>query len=266
MLLYAAWSVLLSRLSGQTDVVVGVPVANRRQAEVEGLIGFFVNTLALRVSVDLGSSVAQLLEQVRELTLAGVAYQDVPFEQVVEDLNPPRSLAHGPLFQTLLVLQNAPTSSIELPGLRLLGQDVEAGAAKVDLTLLLQENGERLCGALNYASDLFDASTIQRWIGHLEVLLDAIADDPQRPVAELPLLAPAERQALLQEFGAPRASFAEPTLIHARFQAQAALTPDAIAVEYEGDTLSYAQLNARANRLAHRLRAEGVGPDRLVGL
>ncbi|MCD0252382.1 AMP-binding protein, partial [Xanthomonas campestris pv. campestris] len=271
MVLAAAWSLLLSRLSGQAEVVVGVPVANRQRTEVEGLIGFFVNTLALRLPVDAAWTTDALLAHTREVVLSGFAHQDMPFEQVVEALQPTRSLSYSPVFQTMLVLQNTPPAQAALEGLTLSSLPLESRTAQFDLTLVLQEDQDGICGLLNYASDLFDAATMQRWIGHLEVLLDAMVASPQKAVGALPLLRPAQRRELLEGFNATEAAYPTQALAHELFEAQVARTPDALAVEAHPACAvvtrwTYAELDARANRLAYALRAEGVGPDARVAL
>ncbi|MEB1300204.1 amino acid adenylation domain-containing protein [Xanthomonas campestris pv. campestris] len=267
MVLAAAWSLLLSRLSGQTDVVIGTPLANRQRAELEGLIGFFVNTLALRLPVDAAWTTDELLTHTRETVLSGFGHQDVPFEQVVEALQPARSLSYSPVFQAMLSLNNTPDAGeLSLDGLHLetLAQPHET--THFDLSLSLAEVEGGLVGGLEYASDLFDAATMQRWIGHLEVLLDAMVTSPQTAVGALPLLRPAQRRELLEDFNATGAAYPEQALVHALFEAQVACTPDAMAVDAENVRWTYAELNARANHLAYALRAQGVSPDARVAL
>ncbi|WP_235582320.1 condensation domain-containing protein, partial [Rhizobacter sp. Root1221] len=166
MVLYAAWSVLLSRLSGQDDVVVGTPVANRLRTEVEPLIGFFVNTLALRLQLQPDEDVASLLKRVKATTLTAYGHQELPFEQVVEALNPPRSLAHSPVFQALFVLQNTPAAVVRAASLQFEPVPVPVTRSRFDIALMLEEQGERMEGSLNYATDLFDRDTVERWAGH----------------------------------------------------------------------------------------------------
>ena len=269
MTLLAAWSILLSRLSNQSQVVVGTPVANRPRQETEALIGFFVNTLALRVDVQAHSRVDQLLAQIKAITLDAYSHQDLPFEQVVEALQPERSLAHSPLFQAMLVLGDTPRDQVlALPGLELTPLPQATGTTQVDLSLSLNDDGESIHGQFEYATDLFDESTIQRWSRHLLQLLDALLGDVAQPLANLPLLDAEQRQQLLETFNPPQAVLDEnPQRLPQRvFEAQAALTPDAVALVCAGQTLGYAELNARANRIAHRLIALGVRPDDTVGL
>jgi amino acid adenylation domain-containing protein len=246
-------------------LVIGTPVANRPRVELEGLIGFFVNTLALRVQLEDELSVAALVRRVKELTLTAYGHQEVPFEQVVEALQPPRSLSQSPLFQVMLVLQNAPSSELRLSGLSLAAQELPSAAA-FDLALMLTEVGPRIVGSFTYASDLFDRSTIERWVEHFQAVLNAMVADANQRISEIGLLTDRERRRVLETFNATQAAYPSDKLIHELFEAQVERTPDAVAVEYEAQHLTYAQLNARANQLAHYLHERGVGPDRLVGL
>ncbi|WP_207291188.1 non-ribosomal peptide synthetase [Pseudomonas sp. FW300-N2C3] len=269
MTLLGAWSILLSRLSNQPQVVVGTPVANRPRRETEALIGFFVNTLALRIDVQAHSRVDQLLEQIKATTLDAYSHQDLPFEQVVEALQPERSLGHSPLFQAMLVLGNTPRDqALELPGLSLAPLPQPTGTTQFDVSLSLNDDGDCISGQFEYATDLFDESTIARWGQHLLHLLDALLDDATQPLATLPLLGDAQRQQLLETFNPAGAALDEsPSRFpHVVFEAQASLTPDAVALVCAGETLSYAELNAQANRVAHGLIALGVQPDDTVGL
>jgi amino acid adenylation domain-containing protein len=267
MTLLCGWSVLIARLSGQNDLAIGTPVANRQHAEVEALIGFFVNTLALRVTLDGDPSVAQLLEHVKAATLSAYAHQDLPFEQVVEAVKPARSMSHSPVFQVMLALNNTPKAdAVTLPGLSLSPVIRPAETTQFDLTLSLTETGDTITGNLEYAFDLFDAATIQRWTGHLQTLLAAmIADDRQR-ISRLPMLTPAEIQRIVADWNRTGANFPQHDGLHRLFEQQAAQTPEAAAVACAGRTLSYVELNAQANRLAHYLRQRGAGPEVLIGL
>jgi amino acid adenylation domain-containing protein len=266
MVLHAAWALLMSRLSGQADVVIGVPVANRQRREVEGLIGFFVNMLALRVQVQAHSSVGELVQQVKELTLQAYSHQDAPFEQVVEAVQPPRHLNHTPLFQVALVLQNTPQEELRLPGLSLQTEPLEVVTEQFDLTLELQESGECIEGRLSYASDLFERATIERWVGHFRCLVAAMAQDMHSPIGRLPLLSEAERERLLVQWNDTAVEYGREGLIHELFEEQVRRSPQAPAVVYEDQQLSYGQLNAKANQLAHYLRSQGVGPEQRVGI
>ncbi|MGV7211556.1 non-ribosomal peptide synthase/polyketide synthase [Oxalobacteraceae bacterium A2-2] len=269
MTLLASWAALLSRLSGQQEVVIGTPHANRARSELENMIGFFVNTLALRIDLGGSPSVATLLERVRQHTLAAQQNVDIPFEQVVEQVRPVRSLAHSPLFQAMFVWQGAAQAAPVLEGLATRSMELpHGGTAKFDISLGLHEQDGRIEGGVEYATALFDAATVARYLGYWRTLLEAMVADAGQPVDRLPLLQAAERSAIIDGFNAPATAPAAigQACIHALFEAQVARTPDAPALLVEGQTLSYAELNARANRLAHHLRSLGVRPDQRVAL
>lgn len=264
MTLLAAFNVLLHRYSGMADVVVGSAIANRNQAELENLIGFFVNTLVLRTDLSGNPTIRELLRRVREVTLGAYAHQDLPFERLVEDLQPPRDPSYNPLFQVMLVLQNAPKSAVELPGLTLTPLPIPCETAKLDLTLYLEELEADLVATLEYNTDLFAASTIQRMADQFQVVLDGMITHPDRHLSELPLLTPSEQQ-LFVEWNQTQADYPH-TWIHHCFEAQVERTPDAVAVVFANQALTYRELNARANQLAHHLQALGVQPETLVGI
>jgi len=266
MTLYTAWSILLAKLSGQEDVVLGMPVANRGRTELEGLIGCFVNTLALRIRLKDEYCVTDLLRQVKESMLSAHAHQDVPFEKVVEALKPTRSLSHSPLFQVMLVVQNAPRGAMELSGLTLVEEAVPLHTAQFDLLLSLHERGEDICGNLNYARDLFDGTTIERWVTYLKAVLRQMVEDPSIKISALQLVSEGERHQLIKAFNATQARYPNDKLIHELFEEQVYRTPDAVAVFYEEQPLTYAELNRKANKVARYLRSEGIGPDQLVGI
>ncbi|PHM22405.1 non-ribosomal peptide synthetase [Xenorhabdus ehlersii] len=266
MTVLSAWSLVLARLSGQDEIVIGIPVANRPQHELEGLIGFFVNTLALRVTFHDGFNVADLLAQVRERALAAYAHQDLPFEQVVEALQPERSLSYNPLFQVMLALNNTPTQALALPGLQLMTIAQDHRNAHFDLTLSLSETETDLIGELEYATDLFDTATVERMVGYLTHVLTAMVTDETQRITTLPMLPASERQQLLVDFNATQADFPQDALIHQLFEAQAAQHPDTLAVVYEDQLLSYGELNQRANQLAHYLITLGVHQDDRVAI
>ncbi|WP_141753450.1 non-ribosomal peptide synthetase, partial [Duganella sp. HH101] len=266
MTLTAAFNILLSRYAGQDDICIGTPIANRSRSETEGLIGFFVNTLVLRTQVDSGANFLQLLELVRRNTLDAYAHQDVPFEQLVEVLKPERHTSYTPLFQVMLVLQNTPMGALTLPGLTLQGLEAEGVQAKFDLTLTFTEGAEHLNGNISYNTDLFEPSTMARMAAHFTRLVEAIVADPQRRIQDLDMLGDAERRQLLVEWNDTASGVAPSGTIHALFEQRAAASPESVALEYEDASLTYGELNARANRLAHHLRTLGVGPDVLVGL
>ncbi|HEV2727753.1 MAG TPA: condensation domain-containing protein, partial [Solirubrobacterales bacterium] len=270
MTLLAGFQALLHRYTGQTDIVVGSPVAGRNRAEVEPLIGFFVNTLALRADLSGGPSFGELMRRVREVSLGAYAHQEVPFERVVEALGVGRELSRSAVFQAAFTMQGeAAEAALSLPGLTLSRVATETVTAKFDLTLFVEDAGNHLRGYLEYNTELYEAATARRLSAHLASLLSAACPDPSRPLRSLPLLSAAERRRLVSELaGGPR-SFprSDPALRpHAAFERHAALTPGATALLCEGESLSYAELNARANRLARHLRALGVGPESRVAL
>ena len=266
MTLAAALNVLLARYSGQTDICIGTPIANRTRAELEPLIGFFVNTLVLRTQIDRTQSFVTLLEQVRTTALQAYAHQDLPFEHLVEAVNPTRQLSHTPLFQVMLVLQNAPMDSLRLPGLTLSSMQVEGTTAQFDLTVDLVEAEGQFYGTVGYSTDLFDTATIERLTSHYIRLLDGIVADPTVRVRDFTMLSVAERTQLLVEWNATATDSPATQMIQDLFEAQVERTPEAMAVVYEDQQLTYGELNRRANQLARYLRTVGVGPDALVGL
>ncbi|HTJ89099.1 MAG TPA: amino acid adenylation domain-containing protein [Acidocella sp.] len=266
MTLMAGWAALLGRLSGQTDVVIGTPVANRGRAEIENLIGFFASTLALRIDLSACPSVALLLAQVKGQVLAAQKHQDIPFEQVVEIARPVRSLAHSPLFQVMFAWNNFAEEMPPLPGLDVQLVPSAQRMAKFDLTLSLWETGTKISGGLVYATSLFEPQTIARYLGYLRTVLEAMVADDTLTLDRLPLLSASERHQLLYAWNAPQAPFPADRCVHELFEAQAAQCPDAIALVFEDQQLSYAELNRRANRLAHYLRELGVGPDLRVAI
>jgi len=266
MVLLAAYQVLLSRWSGQQDVVVGTAIAGRTRPETEGLIGFFVNTLTLRTELSGDPSIRELLGRVRETTLGAYAHQDLPFEKLVEVLQPVRDLSRHPVFQVMLVLQNQPQEELDLPGLRASWFDREHVTSKLDLSLeVVEAQGDLRC-FFEYATDLFDGSTIERMAGHFQILLEGIVADPMQRLSELSLLPARERHQLLVEWNATSAAYPHDKCLHELFAEQAARTPEAVAVVYEDRELSYGELDKRSNQLAHHLRSRGVGPETIVGI
>ncbi|HEX8472817.1 MAG TPA: non-ribosomal peptide synthase/polyketide synthase [Pyrinomonadaceae bacterium] len=266
MTLMAVFDVLLSRYSGQRDISIGTPVANRNRAEVENLIGFFVNTLVIRTDLSGDPTFRELLRRVREVSLAAYAHQDMPFEKLVEELHPVRSMSHTPLFQVMFILQNAPLGKLELPGLELHSFEIEGNRVKFDLTLALEETDGRLNARLDYDATLFDADTIARMSGHVQTLLEAVVNDPEQRIAALPMLTAAETRQLLVEWSGDGVGFSQGECLHRLFERQAARTPESVAVVFEHRQMTYAELNADANRLASRLRDSGVGTETLVGI
>ncbi|WP_460095607.1 amino acid adenylation domain-containing protein [Pseudomonas sp. H3_E03] len=267
MVLLASFQALLHRYSGQSDIRVGVPIANRNRVETEGLIGFFVNTQVLKAEVDPQQRFSALLAQVKQEAIGAEAHQDLPFEQLVEALRPERNLSHSPLFQVLYNHQSVARQALPaLPGLVIKTQDWESQTAQFDLTLDTLEAEGELSAALTYATDLFDASTVQRLAEHWLNLLHGIVADPRQRVGELPLLTAAEQQQHIAQWNPAPRSFPGEACLHQRIAEQARLRPGAVALRFNAQTLTYGELNAQANRRAHQLIAHGVGPDVLVGL
>ncbi len=264
--LLAAFQTLLMRYSGQHDIVVGSPIAGRTRTETEDLIGFFANTLALRTDLSGDPSLRELLARVREVTLGAYEHQDVPFEKLVEELQPERTLSHAPLFQVMFSLQDTRSKVLNLHELSLGSVSIDTGTSKFDLTLLMSEGAEGLNGRLEYNIDLFDEATITRMLTHFEVLLKGIAIDPNQRLSQLPLLTVAEQRQLLVEWNSTAAEYPQDRCAHHLFEAQAALTPDAVAVTFDHYQLTYRQLNERANQLARYLTQQGVGPEARVGI
>lgn len=266
MTLLAAFKALLYRYTGQEDILVGSPIASRNRSEIETLIGFFVNTLVLRTDLTGNPTFQELLARIREVTLGAYAHQEVPFEKLVEELQPERNLSHSPLFQVMFAWQNASEFALELPGLSWKGQQVHAGTANFDLTLELEVTTTGIKGWFEYSVDLFEAATIARMASHFQNLLAGIAANPAARLSDLPFLAEAERQQLLFEWNHTQFDRLEDNCVHRLFEAQAARTPDAVAVQFECQSLTYQELNERANQLAHYLRSCGVNSDAIVGI
>ncbi|MFA8408516.1 amino acid adenylation domain-containing protein [Burkholderia pseudomallei] len=267
MTLLSSWAAVLGRLSGQEEVVIGSPVAGRNRTEVEALIGFFVNTLALRLDLSSEPTVGELLKRTKAQVLSAQAHQDLPFDQVVERVKPPRSTAHPPLFQVMFVWQNMPAGELTIPGLTIRAVETPLQTAQFELTLSLQEAGDDIVGHLNYASALFDESTVRRYVTYWCRLLEGMtAGAADQTIVGLPLLDEAERKQVVYAWNATERDYPIEQCIHQLFEAQVDRKPEAIALTFEGQRLSYAELNARANRLAHYLQGRGVGPDRLVAL
>ncbi|TMC24294.1 MAG: amino acid adenylation domain-containing protein, partial [Chloroflexi bacterium] len=273
--LLSAFAVLLARYSGQVDIAVGTPVANRNVAEIEGLIGLFVNTLVIRTDLADDPTFVQLLRTVSEVCLSAYAHQDIPFEKVVEALSPERNMSRTPLFQVMLVLQNTALQRemainqelADAPLVPLITTlKVESVTSKYDLTLSITRTEQGLYCALEYSTDLFEAETITRLLANFQTLLQGIVDNPQAHIFDLPLLSSAQREQLLLQWNATQTDFAQDVCVHQLFEQQVERTPDAVALVFEQQQLSYQQLNGQANQLARRLLKEGVGPDVLVGV
>jgi hypothetical protein len=266
MTLLAAFQTLLGRYTGQEDIVVGSPIANRSYAEIEPLIGFFVNTLALRCDLSGDPPFREVLQRVRESALGAYAHQDIPFEKLVEELHPERSLSHNPIFQVLFALQNVPLQALELPGLRLERVPLYTGTSMFDMSWFAIEVADGVLVRAEYNTDLFDESTIARTLGHFQTLLEGAVANPEQRIGNLPLLGEEERQQVLVDFNSTAVDYPLNVCLHQFFEAQVERTPDATALVFEEQQLTYRELNSRANQLAHRLRKLGVGPDDLVGV
>ncbi|BBC27200.1 non-ribosomal peptide synthetase [Pseudanabaena sp. ABRG5-3] len=267
MTLLTAFTVLLYRYSGQQDLVIGSPIANRNRVEIENLIGFFANTLPLRIKVDNNPTFEQLLTQVQAITLDAYSHQDLPFDLLVEELKIERHLSHNPIVQVIFALQNSPLPSIKLPNLEI-SQIVsfDSGSVRFDLEMHLWESPEGLRGDVVYSTDLFNSDTIQRLIGHFQTLLGGIVSNPQYRVAELPILTAEERQKILIEWQQTQTEYPRDKTIAQLFEEQVEKNPHAIAVVFGDQQLTYQELNQRANQLAHHLHTLGVTPNQLVGI
>ncbi len=266
MILLAAFSVFLYRYTGQEDVVVGCPIAGRAYTEQESLIGCFFNTLVLRTNLSGTPSFREVLQRVRTTSLEAYEHQEVPFEKLVEELHTVRDLSRPPLFQVMFALQNMPVASEGLQMLTLSSVEAESNTAKFDITLSLQETAHELKGYMEYNTDLFDTTTIERMLGHFQNLLEGIADDPAKCIDSLPLLSSAEQQQLLLGWNDTRTVYPKDTCIHQLFEAQVERSRQTVSLIYENEQLTYHELNQRANQVAHYLQSLGVGPEVLVGL
>ncbi len=262
----AAFKVLLSRYTGQVDLVVGTPIANRTRIETEGLIGFFVNALVLRTDLSGDPSFREFLGRVRETCLGAYGHQDLPFERLVEELHVIRDLSRNPLFQAMFVLHNVQPRPADLSGFELSPVECDGETAHFDLTLQIADAGQGLTATLIYNTDLFEADTVARMLGSFQMLLEALIAEPERRLSEAPILSEAELQQCWVDWNGARTDRIPELCVHRAFEAQVVRTPDAIALVSDAGQLTYADLNRRANRLAHRLRSGGVGPEVLVGV
>jgi amino acid adenylation domain-containing protein len=266
MTILAAFAALLGKYAGEETVVIGTPVANRPRRELESVIGFFANMLALRVDLTGDPTFRELLHQVRERCLEAYAHQELPFERLVEDLNPSRDLGRSPVFQVVFALQNYEQGVPDLPEIEVTSLPLDRERSKFDLALFAAERNGGLLLSFEFAADLFDASTVERMLGHLETLLQAAVSEPQRPLSKLPLLTDAQRYELLFGWNQTERPFPADRCVHELFEDEVEHRPDAIALSVDDQTISYRELNERANVLAHRLRGLGVGPEVLVGI
>ncbi|MBN1481964.1 amino acid adenylation domain-containing protein [candidate division KSB1 bacterium] len=266
MTLFAAFATLLYRYSNQDDFNIGTPIANRNRSETEGLIGFFVNNLVLRCRFDERPTFLELLQQVRRTALEGYAHQDIPFEMLVERLQPERDLSHSPLFQVVFVMQNTPMSGLELPGLSMAPVDSENKTAKFDLSLQAAESPDGISLEFEYNTDLFKPETIERMLQHIELLLQNMLMEPDQRVDDIKIIPENEEYRLLHEWNANDIEFPTDKCAHEVFEAHVLTHPDAVAAIYNEQQLTYSELNARANQLARHLRGQGIEPDQLVGI
>ncbi|ARU62806.1 hypothetical protein CBW65_18885 [Tumebacillus avium] len=266
MTLLAAFKTLLYRYTMQEDITVGSPIANRNKGEIEGLIGFFVNTLVMRTGVGGDLSFRDVLSRVKETAVGAFANQDLPFEKLVEELQPERNMSYSPLFQVMFALQNAPVPELKLSGLHLQAQELDSGTSKFDLSLYMMQKESGLLARFEYNTDLFDRATMERMGKHLHNLLDSILSDAGQTIATLPLLTAQEASLFAGEWNGPQADFPQEETVYSLFEAQAARTPDAPAVLFENQTLTFGELNARANQVARYLQKQGVTPQGLVGI
>ena len=266
MTLMAGLRVLLWRYSGQHDISIGTPIANRNRVETEGLIGFLANTLVMRKKMSVEATVSQMLSEEREVALGGYANQDVPYERVVEEMKPERSMSREAMFQVMMILQNAPTDDSTLSNLRINSVPIEVFAAKFDMTLSLVESEKHVYGLLQYASDLYDRERMQRMEKHLRTVLGEMASDSSRRLVDISLLSEQERQQVLVEWNETDTKFPAQLCAHDLFEAQAEQTPDRAALAVGEDQFTYGQVERRSNQLAHYLRRLGVGPGVRVGI
>jgi amino acid adenylation domain-containing protein len=264
--LLAAFKALLVRYCGQEDIVVGAPIAKRGSAETKHLIGFFVNTVVMRTKLDSDPTFRVALRRVRQTVLGALEHSDLPFERLVEELAPHRTGNRNPFFQVMFDVVKAEPNTRKMGNLSLVPIDIENRSAKFDLMVELADGVDAIRGSLNYNRDLFDASTVRRMASHFRTLLEGIAADPDLRISQLPLLRAAERHQLVVEWNDTRRTYPTNVCLHELIEAQVARTPDAVAIVCEDESLSYRELNRRANQLAHHLRRLGVGPDAIVGV
>ncbi|MEH1928141.1 non-ribosomal peptide synthetase [Nostoc sp.] len=266
MTMLAAFQTLLYRYTQQEDITVGSPIANRNRSELEGLIGFFVNSLVLRTDFSGNPTFRELLNRVREVTLGAYSHQDLPFEKLVEELHPERDLSYHPFFQVVFSLQNTPIETLELPGLTLSVFEFDSKTAKLDLEFHLWQDLDSLKGQMVYSTDLFDDTTITRMLRHFQTLLESIVGNPELRLSDLSLLTEEERQELLIDWNDTKRDYPENKCFHQLFEAQVEKTPDANALVFGDEQLSYKELNIRSNQLAHYLKKIGVENESLVGV
>ncbi|HEY9811290.1 MAG TPA: amino acid adenylation domain-containing protein [Halomicronema sp.] len=276
MTLLAAFKILFYRYTQQEDIAIGSPVANRNRIEIEPLIGFFVNSLVLRTDLSGNPTFLELLQRVKQTALGAYAHQDLPFEKLVEELHPERHLNQNPLFQVVFALQNAPMKALELPGITLSPQQLNVGTTRFDLEFhlwestphnnLWVEDGGGISGFVIYSTDLFDETTITRMLDHFQILLEGIVKNPEQRLSELPVLSKKEQHQILIEWNQTQADFPKNLCVHQLFEIQAKQRPDALALVFGEEKITYKELNQRSNQLAHILQKKGVTAESLVGL
>jgi len=267
MVLLAAFQALLSRYSGQDDISVGTPIANRTRSEIEGLIGFFINSLVMRTDLSDKPTFRELLGRVREVALGAYAHQDVPFETLVDELQPERDMSHSPLFQVMMVLQNAPREVVDVTSdLRLSTVDAHDGVARFDITLAFTEDPDGISGALDYNTDLYNSETIDLLVAHFQNLLKSVVSNPDQQITSMPILSDEELHQQLVEWNNTFTDLSLITPVHKIFESQVACTPNSTALIFENQKLTYSELNSRSNRLAHYLKDLGIGPEKIVGI
>ena len=266
MTLLAAFQTLLYRYTGQEDAVVGTAVAGRNRTELENLIGFFVNTLVMRGDLSGNPTFRELLARTRETALRAYAHEDVPFEKLVEVLQPERNASHSPLFQVMLVLLNLPLEAVKLNGLEATPMAIDVGISKFDLTLYMREDGGALKTSVEYSTDLFEEKTVRRMMDHYQKLLEGIVANPDQRLADLPLLTESERWQIVDEWNQTEVGYPQDRCLHQLVEDQVERTPEAVAIVFKDAQLTYRQLNERSNQLADHLQKFGVGPDTLVGI
>ncbi|ARU60228.1 hypothetical protein CBW65_03505 [Tumebacillus avium] len=265
MTMLAAYKAFLYRYTGQEDLAVGTPIAGRKQPGIEHMIGFFVNTLVLRTDLSDDPTFRELIDRVRQTTLDAYTYQEMPFEKLVEELKPDRSVSN-PFFQTMFVVQNVSTPDLTLRDLKISAVEVQRNTAKFDLMFTVDHKDGKPILFAEYSTDLFDYETVERMLNHYLNLLQAVVADPDQPISKIPLLTDAEVQELIYGCNQTQRDFPTDKLVHELFEARAAANPDGIAIQYEEEQVTYRELNERANQLARLLKAEGVGPERVVGI
>ena len=266
MTLLGAFQTLLHRYSGQTDIPIGSAVAGRNRKEFDELIGLFLNMLVFRLDLSGNPTFAETIAQVREVCLGALSHQELPFEKLVEETHPDRNLGQNPLFQVSFAFQNTPRVPPRLCGMAVEELEVEAGIARFDLHLFIEELDGHLEGYCDYDTNLFNADTIERMVGHFQTLLEGIVANPERSISQLPLFTEPEKHHILTVSNRVATEYPKDHSIHTLFEAQVEKFSDAVAVVFEKQQLTYRQLNNRANQLAHRLRKLGVGPEILVGI